>query len=74
MLKRGFIPAICSGAIEMRVLKLGAAGSIGSNLFIRLLERGYMVVGIDNHNADYDPSLKEARSARLANHPNYTHL
>jgi UDP-glucuronate 4-epimerase len=58
----------------MKVLITGAAGFIGSNLSMRLLERGDTVVGIDNHNAYYDPSLKEARLARHANHPNYTHL
>jgi UDP-glucuronate 4-epimerase len=39
-----------------------------------LLERGDTVIGIDNHNAYYDPALKEARLARFANHPNYRHL
>lgn len=58
----------------MRVLITGAAGFIGSNLSMRLLERGDTVIGIDNHNAYYDPSLKEARLARHADHPNYTHL
>jgi UDP-glucuronate 4-epimerase len=39
-----------------------------------LLERGDTVIGIDNHNDYYDPAIKEARLARHANHPNYTHL
>ncbi len=58
----------------MKVLITGAAGFIGSALALRLLERGDSVVGIDNHNDYYDPALKEARLARHANHPNYTHL
>lgn len=58
----------------MKVLVTGAAGFIGSALILRLLERGDTVIGIDNHNDYYDPALKEARLARHANHPNYTHL
>jgi UDP-glucuronate 4-epimerase len=58
----------------MKVLITGAAGFIGSSLALRLLDRGDSVVGIDNHNTYYDPALKEARLARHANHPNYTHL
>jgi UDP-glucuronate 4-epimerase len=58
----------------MKILVTGSAGFIGSNLALRLLERGDTVVGIDNHNDYYDPVIKEARLARHANHPNYTHL
>jgi UDP-glucuronate 4-epimerase len=58
----------------MKTLVTGSAGFIGSTLTLRLLERGDTVVGIDNHNACYDPTLKEARLARFAHHPNYTHL
>lgn len=58
----------------MRVLITGAAGFIGSALALRLLERGDTVIGIDNHNDYYDPALKEARLARHADHPDYTHL
>ena len=49
----------------MRVLVTGAAGFIGSALCMRLLARGDEVLGVDNLNAYYDPSLKEARLARL---------
>jgi UDP-glucuronate 4-epimerase len=55
-------------------LVTGSAGFIGSALTLRLLERGDRVVGIDNHNSYYDPAIKEARLARHANHPNYSHL
>jgi UDP-glucuronate 4-epimerase len=58
----------------MKVLVTGSAGFIGSNLTLQLLDRGDTVIGIDNHNDYYDPKLKEARLARHANHPNYTHL
>ena len=58
----------------MKILVTGAAGFIGSTLVLRLLERGDTVIGIDNHNDYYDPAIKEARLARYAEHPNYTHL
>ncbi len=58
----------------MKTLITGAAGFIGSDLAIKLLECGDTVIGIDNHNDFYDPAIKEARLARHANHPNYTHL
>ena len=58
----------------MKVLVTGAAGFIGSALTLSLLERGNTVIGIDNHNDYYDPSLKEARLSRHLDHPCYTHL
>jgi len=58
----------------MKIMVTGSAGFIGSALTLRLLERGDTVIGIDNHNSYYDPSLKEARLARHATHPNYIHL
>jgi UDP-glucuronate 4-epimerase len=58
----------------MKTLVTGAAGFIGSTLAHRLLDRGDTVIGIDNHNNYYDPAIKEARLARLQEHPNYTHL
>ena len=47
------------------VLVTGAAGFIGAAVCERLLERGERVVGIDNLNSYYDPSLKKARLDRL---------
>lgn len=58
----------------MKVLVTGSAGFIGSALSIKLLNRGDVVVGIDNHNNYYDPKLKEARLARHHEHINYTHI
>lgn len=49
----------------MAVLVTGAAGFIGAATARALLERGDKVVGIDNLNAYYDPSLKQARLTRL---------
>ena len=43
------------------ILVTGAAGFIGAALSIRLLQRGDRVVGLDNLNDYYDPSLKQAR-------------
>lgn len=58
----------------MKVLVTGAAGFIGSALSIELLERGNEVVGVDNHNDYYDPSLKLARLARHQGHESYSHI
>ena len=56
----------------MKVLITGAAGFIGNALALRLLARGDEVVGIDNLNDYYDPSLKQARLARTAAHAGFT--
>lgn len=45
----------------MKILVTGTAGFIGYHLSKRLAERGDQVVGIDNINDYYDPSLKMAR-------------
>jgi UDP-glucuronate 4-epimerase len=56
-----------------KILVTGSAGFIGSALSIKLLDIGYSVVGIDDHNHYYDPRLKEARLKRHINHKNYQH-
>jgi UDP-glucuronate 4-epimerase len=53
------------------VLVTGAAGFIGFHLARRLAAEGWSVVGIDNLNDYYDPSLKEARLAELLAHVNF---
>ncbi len=52
----------------MKILVTGAAGFIGMHTSLRLLARGDEVVGLDNLNDYYDPTLKEARLARLTSH------
>ena len=49
----------------MRVLVTGVAGFIGHALARRLLERGDVVIGLDNLNAYYQVSLKRDRVATL---------
>jgi UDP-glucuronate 4-epimerase len=49
----------------MTVLVTGAAGFIGAATSRVLLDRGDDVLGIDNLNDYYDPSLKQARLKRL---------
>ncbi len=60
--------------MHKKILVTGSAGFIGAALVKRLLERGDLVVGVDNHNDYYDPSLKEARLSLFDNHPNYIHV
>ena len=55
--------------IPKKVLVTGSTGFIGSAVCLYILARGDEVIGIDNHNDYYDPTLKEARLARHAYHP-----
>ena len=49
----------------MTILVTGSAGFIGFHLTKELLKRGIDVIGYDNLNEYYDPSLKAARLAEL---------
>lgn len=59
------------------ILVTGSAGFIGANLVLRLLEsqEPVTIVGLDNLNDYYDPSLKEYRlkviDEKVANHPEH---
>ncbi len=53
------------------ILVTGAAGFIGFHVARRLLEQGKPVVGLDNLNNYYDPTLKDARLAELAKLPGF---
>ena len=54
-----------------KLLVTGAAGFIGYHTSERLLARGDEVIGLDNVNDYYDPTLKQARLARLSVHPGF---
>ena len=55
----------------MKHLVTGAAGFIGYHVCERLLARGDEVVGLDNLNDYYEPTLKRARLDRLSRQPNF---
>ena len=55
------------------ILVTGAAGFIGAHLTQRLTARGIKVVGLDNINDYYDPELKKARMAALAEGDLFVH-
>lgn len=54
------------------ILVTGAAGFIGFHLTMALLSRGDRVLGIDNLNDYYDPSLKAERLLEISKHPQAT--
>jgi len=56
----------------MTWLVTGAAGFIGYHTATALLARGESVVGLDDLNAYYDPTLKQARLARLQAQAGFT--
>ena len=55
----------------MTIFVTGSAGFIGYSLSEVLLARGERVVGFDNFNPYYDPSIKEARTERLSRHDGF---
>jgi UDP-glucuronate 4-epimerase len=54
-----------------RWLVTGAAGFIGFHVAERLTAEGEDVLGIDNLNEYYEPTLKKARLEQLADRPNF---
>ena len=60
--------------VKKKIIVTGSAGFIGFSLCLKLLERGDIIIGIDNHNDYYDPKIKEARIKRLENYLNYKHF
>ena len=58
----------------MKILVTGAAGFIGSAVSKALLDRGDEVVGFDNFNEYYDPTLKHDRLNPLKEKSNFTFM
>jgi UDP-glucuronate 4-epimerase len=56
---------------EYPFLVTGSAGFIGYHVARELLARGARVVGLDNYNDYYSPTLKRARDAELRQVPNF---
>ena len=54
----------------MKKIITGVAGFIGFHIAKYYLEHGDTIVGIDNLNDYYDPTLKEARLCQLNNYNN----
>ncbi|XP_011003624.1 PREDICTED: UDP-glucuronate 4-epimerase 6-like [Populus euphratica] len=52
----------------LSVLVTGAAGFVGSHCSLALKKRGDGVLGLDNFNSYYDPTLKRARQKLLLRH------
>ena len=50
----------------MRILVTGSSGFIGFHLIKKLLNLGFKVTGIDDHNDYYDSKLKEKRCFALS--------
>ncbi|MBT4684446.1 MAG: NAD-dependent epimerase/dehydratase family protein, partial [Candidatus Marinimicrobia bacterium] len=55
-----------------KIIVTGAAGFIGLHLAKSLLNDGYTVLGIDNMNDYYDPSLKQARLNQLTKYSEFS--
>ena len=60
-----------SDLMNKPVLITGAAGFIGFHLAKRLLDDGRSVIGMDNLNKYYDPTLKERRLVILDEYPRF---
>src|ERR1043165_8005794 len=60
-----------SQELAVKLLLTGAAGFIGFHTAKKLLARGDEVVGLDNLNDYYDPTLKRARLSMLEREPKF---
>ena len=58
----------------MKILVTGSAGFIGAALCQSLIKKGEEVIGVDNENDYYEPSLKKARLKQFIDASNYTHF
>jgi UDP-glucuronate 4-epimerase len=54
--------------MPQKILLTGGAGFIGSHVARRLLARGERIVALDDFNDFYDPGLKRANAAEIADH------
>ncbi|WP_320164474.1 NAD-dependent epimerase [uncultured Trichococcus sp.] len=55
----------------MKIFITGVAGFIGFHLSKKLLDESYQVIGIDNMNDYYDPTLKQSRLEILRKYNNF---
>jgi UDP-glucuronate 4-epimerase len=55
----------------MRIFLTGCAGFIGAKTAELLVEQGHEVIGVDNLNDAYDPTLKRWRLSQLEGKPNF---
>jgi UDP-glucuronate 4-epimerase len=55
----------------MRIFLTGCAGFIGAKTAELLVEQGHEVIGVDNLNNAYDPTLKRWRLSQLEGKPNF---
>ncbi len=56
---------------DKTILVTGGAGFIGSHLVERLVEKGYLVICLDNFNDYYDPRLKENNISGVVENSNF---
>ena len=58
--------------MNLKILITGTAGFIGFHLSKKLLDQSYQIIGVDNLNDYYDPSLKQSRLGILNKYDNFT--